>query len=349
MAVAATGLLPAQALATPGSGAATSTTAAAGDTRTKAQAANDSARVRRISKYDPRALVRTSALAAWISEHGDTAIVRFLYAGGMVQAIEWAERSGQRNLDFAQRVMKTHLPEYSPNVHAAAKAAVNGDDAARERFARTGYAQAKDLDQKRHRDQVAKEEQIKEADRQFVRQWGLAAPGPQVRAAAEWALRPHAQDGDIVEFLRFDWISAAALDRDVYRTDSVTRDQQAHRQLADLVAAAHAAEAAEAAASEEMKEQAQQARKQAWGAAAETARRTETGWLAEAERSAAQARHWQEVAAHAATALNSPTWQALAAPARANQRDWADEQGWSDEQRRYWTAQVVDAEAGQNR
>lgn len=351
VAVLGAGVLPGAAFGTPadaGPGAAAARFWAEEFGRSAAQVANDSARVRRDSRYDPRSAVRTSALAAWISEHGDTAIVQYL-SSGKAAAIERAKVGGQRNLDFARRVMQTHLPEYSPNVHAAAKTAVNGGDVEREHFARTGYAAAKELDQRRHRDQVAKDEQMTAADREFVRQRALSDPGAQVRAAAEWALRTGSTDADIVEFLRFDWISAAALDRDTYRVTGAERDAQTHRQLAELVTAARAAEAAEAAASEEMREQAKAVTKRAWGAAAEAAKRTEAAWLAEAERSAEQARHWQNIAAHAAAQLESPTWKSLASPARANQRGWTDDQSWAGEQSRYWAGQAAEATAKQNR
>ncbi|RSM41381.1 hypothetical protein DMB66_56095, partial [Actinoplanes sp. ATCC 53533] len=118
-------LAPLAAFAAPAAATATSSAAA------------DLVFVRWLSIKDPRQTVRSAAWTAIISSAQDRAIAQFL-TGGYQSAKMRATTTQARNLDFAKRVQATSVPEVSPEVHEAARFAVDGTDTDRTHFARTG-------------------------------------------------------------------------------------------------------------------------------------------------------------------------------------------------------------------
>ncbi|MGO1052771.1 hypothetical protein [Crossiella sp. CA198] len=316
--------------------------------RTPQRVAADRNAVQRFARGDARTAVRVAAWAAWISDDGDAAIVEFLYLGGLDWAIERAGQDGQRHLDFINRALETYPAAHFPELHAAAKSALDNNSAAeRAWFVRTGFAEARARDQ-RAREQQGPPDRITAADRDFVRLLAQRDPGPQVRAAAAYAVREGSTDADLTEFLGYDWAAAAALDQATHRGTVNDRDAAWRRTLNQLLLEAQAAEQAELGLSGALLEQAKAATRRAWRSTGEHANTAGSNWLTEHQRAADQARNWQAVAAHAAGLLNRPSWAALGDQAERNHAAWLAEQGWAEEQARFWRATADEAKAKEN-
>lgn len=310
-------------------------------------AASDRAFVRWLAGKDPRSTVRVAAWSALISSTPDEAVAEFL-ASGFDYAKQRAAQARARNLDFAKRVLATHTAEYSPEVHAAAKRAVNGTDADRERFARTGYAAAKERDRLAREAAGEQARAIVQADRDFVAALRDNDPGPQVRASAAWALRPGATDGDLVEFFAYGWASGASLDLEMFRTRAADNDAAWRVTISRLVVEAQAAEQAALEASGEAAEQARQAAARAWQAAGDGTGPARTAWTDAQSTADAQAANWRAVV-EAANVATGPNWAAIAGPAAATEGEWAAEREFAAEQARFWTALREQARAGEER
>ncbi|GGM57701.1 hypothetical protein GCM10012275_31140 [Longimycelium tulufanense] len=182
-------------------------------------------------------------MRALISPNGEAALVRFLNTE-FPYAKKLAEQQKARNADFARRVSETHTAEFAPEVHAAAQRAVNGTDADRERFARTGYAEAKERDRWAREASGEQTRALTEDDRNYVRKLAEHAPGVQVRAAATWAVRPAAVENDLVEFFAYDWASAARLDLEGHRMRMADNEVGWRATVERLIGEAKAAEKA---------------------------------------------------------------------------------------------------------
>lgn len=297
--------------------------------------------------YDPRATVRAAATTAYIDDAQDDAIARFL-ATDYAFAVELARESDATNLDFVRRVLETYLPEFAPEVHAAAQRVVNGSPSEREAFVRVGYAAAQDRDRLAREKSGEAKRAIIEADRAFVRNVGQTDPGEQVRAAASFALRPGAGDGGLVEFFAYGWAGGGRLDLDVHRARAADNDITWRMTATRLAKEALAAEKAASEASEEAAEHLRAQAAQAWRAAAEQTGPARSAWAEAAELSARQAENWRAVAA-AAQAATGPNWQAIGGPAVGNEQQWSAEHDWAGERAQYWRDLLAEAQAGETR
>ncbi|SHF44513.1 hypothetical protein [Streptoalloteichus hindustanus] len=300
-----------------------------------------------VALRDPRSVVRAAAQHALATSDGDAGLLAFLETD-YPAAKRYAEERKAMNADFARRVLETHTAEFSPEVHAAARRAVNGTDADREWFARTGFAEAKERDRRARESSGEQARALVEADRNYVRTLATHDPGTQVRAAAAYAVRPAATDNDIVEFFAHDWASAAKLDLESYRLRLLDNEVAWRAAVNRLVADAQAAEKAAAEAAEEAKEQARAAAARAWRAAAERTAAPRSAWAEAQEVSARQAANWRQVAA-AAQAATGPNWAAVANFSTSTEAQWKSEQEVVAEQARFWNALLQQALAGEQR
>ncbi len=311
-------------------------------TQAMTQAEADRVFVGWLARSDPRANVRSSAWAALISSNGDAAIAQFLESG-LPYAIGRAERSKQRNINFIERVLAAHLPTNSPYVHGAARYALDGSDADRAAFVQSGYAAAKARDREM-REQAAKHAAaLVQADRDFVAQVRDNDPGAQVRAAAAYATRPAATDGDLVEFFAFDWASAAAADLVAYRTRCANDNAVWRATIHRLVSEATAAEKAARETGEEAK---RQEAALAWRTVGQTAGPAQVAWAGAEQVALTQAQVWQNVA-QAAGSASASHWDPIAGAAPVTAEQWADEQKNAAEQAAYWTGQYQRALAAE--
>ncbi|WP_344413093.1 hypothetical protein [Amycolatopsis minnesotensis] len=296
---------------------------------------------------DGRGFVRAAALNALASEPQEAGISRF-FATEYDFAVRYSAERSALNADFARRVLDTHTARFSPEVHAAAQRAVTGSDADRDQFARTGYAAARERDQHNREADGKQAAAIVEADRQFVRGLGQTDPGPQVRAAAAWALRPGAGDSDLVEFFSCGWASAARLDLETHRTAAADREVAWRVVARRLVTEAQDAEKAALEASQEAAAQLRAAAARAWREVGDKTAAPRSAWADAGEIALKQAENWRAVAA-AAQAATGPNWQAIAGPATTSQDQWQVEQQTAREQAAYWTALLQQAESGEQR
>ncbi|GAA3924632.1 hypothetical protein [Actinoplanes auranticolor] len=303
--------------------------------------------VRYLAGSDSRSTVKAAAWKALTSSSVDAAIARFIVSD-FPFAKKRAADAKVRNADFARRVLATHTAEFAPEVHAAARYALDHTDADRDYFARTGYAAAKE------RDRVAREatgEQaaaLAQTDRDFVALLRDHDPGEQVRAAATFALRPAATDADLVEFFAHDWVGAAALDLEAFRLGCVDADMLWRATSAGLVTRARAAEQAARDAAGEAATQLRDAAARAWREAGAQTGPARVAWAQAQLVAEEQAANWQQVAqvAGAATGLN---WHAIAGTAGATADSWAAERQNAAEQAAYWQALYAEALAGERR
>ncbi len=300
------------------------------------QAAADRAFVRWLARSDPRANLRAAAWSVLLADDVDAAVAKFL-ASGYEFSKKRAAQSKARNADFARRVLATHTVTYSPWVHAAAQHALDGGDVELDKFVRSGYAQAKEKDRLNRQADGEHAAAIVQADRDFVAQLRDNDPGPQVRAAAAFALRTGSTDADVVEFFAFDWSNAATLDTQTYRTRCADDDTLWRAAIRRLLADALAAEKAAREAGTEAAAQARAAAARAWAHVGEQTTPARSAW-ADAEAIAArQAQTWHDVAL-AAAATSNPNWQVIAGTAQTTQEQWAAERANAAEQAAYWTS-----------
>jgi hypothetical protein len=311
------------------------------------QRSADWSRTRAVASYDPRSSVRAAAWGALVSTDVDAAVARFIDSG-YAYAKTRAALNDARNTDFAQRVLATHTAEFAPEVHAAAQYALSKGAAEREAFARTGYEAAKARDRAAREATGAQAAELQQFDRDFVVLVRDNDPGEQVRAAAAYALRPAATDGDLVEFFAYEWSNAAGLDLAAFRIRTSDEDMRWRADVGRLVTAAQEAEAAALAAAGEAAEQSRGAAARAWADVA-----TQTGtprvlWADAQQVAEAQAANWQRVVAAAggATGLN---WEAIVGSAGSTAESWAAERDQVAEQAAYWSGLFSDALAGELR
>ncbi|MEU3770777.1 hypothetical protein AB0E55_37430 [Amycolatopsis keratiniphila] len=302
--------------------------------------------VRRIAGRDPRAAVRADAWVAWAADD-DWTIEEFL-ENGLPAAERRAAETNSVNSDFCRRILSTYTAEFAPEVHAAAQRALLGSDTDRAAFVAEGFAAAEARDRRVREDDGAQERAIVEEDRRYIRELGAADPGPHVRAAAAWALRPGSTDADLVEFFAYGWATAARLDLEAHRLRDA--EQEARRQVAirRLITGAREAEQAALEAADEIAEQARMTAANAWRKAAGQAAPAKTGWTDAEKLARAQAANWRAVAEAAANATG-PNWKAIAVTAGDTATEWSAEQDWADGQTRFWADLLQQALDGETR
>ncbi|MGK5679320.1 hypothetical protein [Actinoplanes sp. URMC 104] len=303
--------------------------------------------VRWLSTDDPRQVVRVAARLALTSSAQERAVAQFL-TSGYDSAVARAAATRARNLDFAQRVLAATVQRVSPEVYAAALHAVNGTDADRASFVRTGYAGAKERDRAARAADGAQARALLQADRDFVTALRDTDPGEQVRAAAAWATRPGATDDDIVDFFAYGWIDGASLDLEVHRMRLADNEVRWRRTVSRLLTEAQAAELAANGTAGEAAEQARAAAARAWQAVGEQTSPGRTAWAGAEAVAREQAENWRLVAA-AAAAAESPNWTPVVAPAEGNSQAWAAQATAATEQARFWQALLQQARDGELR
>ncbi|SHH05428.1 hypothetical protein SAMN05444320_1202 [Streptoalloteichus hindustanus] len=303
--------------------------------------------VRQVALYHSEALVRVAAWQALRSDEGEPALRRFV-ASGFREARERAQQNAARNRDFAQRVANTYSPQFSPRVHAAAQQALKGTDADRERFARTGFAEAKALDDAAREADEQHRQVIAQAERDFVRLLAQSDPGEQVRLAAQHAIRPGATDADVRAFYATGWMAAAAVDVEIFRLRSQDAGVRFLAVIPGLVADAQEAEREALAAGDAAAEQARAVAARAWATSREKAEAARKAWEDEQRLCAEQARYWQTVIDRANTEAG-PVWSAIASGAKKNRDNWTGENTFAGDQSRQWADVWGQSQAGYDR
>ncbi|WP_235783515.1 hypothetical protein [Amycolatopsis orientalis] len=247
-----------------------------------------------------------------------------------------------------QRVLATYTAAYSPRVHAAAKQASQGSDADRDRFVRTGFAEAKALDTAAREADEQHRQVIAQAEREYVRLLAESDPGEQVRLAALHALRPGSTDTDIREFYATGWMAAAALDVEIFRLRTQDAGIRYHAVIPRLVADAEAAEMEARNAGEAAAEQARMVAARAWATTREKAEEARQAWEAERQLCLEQARYWQTVKDRAA-AETDPVWAAIASGAEKQRGGWTTETAFAGDEATRWQGAREQAQQGYDR
>jgi hypothetical protein len=303
--------------------------------------------VRQNAVYHPEALVRVAAWQALRSEDGEPALRAFVLTG-FAEARQRAGQDNARNRDFAQRIANTYSAQFSPRVNAAALRALRGTDADREHFARTGFAEAKALDEAARETDEQHRQEILEADREFVRLLAGADPGEQVRLAAQHALRAGGADADLRAFFASEWMAAAAVDLELARLRTQEAGVRFYALLPQLIADAEEAEREALAAGEAAAEQARAVAARAWATTQEKAEAARRAWEAEALACAEQARYWRTVVERAA-ANSDPVWTAIATAANKNGGSWQTEGAFAGDEVAHWSDVEQRARDGRDR
>ncbi len=309
------------------------------------QAAADKAFVRFIALRHPQSTVKAAAWLALMSSTPDAAVAQFLNKGYDSARARAAARA-QQNLDYAKRILATHTVAYAPEVNAAAKRAVNGSDADRERFARTGYAEAAARDRQVREADGAQAAALVQADRDFVAVLRDTDPGAQVRVGAAYALRAGASDADLVEFFAFGWTSSARLDLELHQAAIADSDVRWRAAINRLVIDARAAEKAAREASGEAAVAARASAAVAWRKVGDGSTPAKSAWSRAEEVALAQAVSWQAIALAAAGA-ESVNWESIAASSVTTEAAWNAERETAAEQARYWNALLGQARAAE--
>jgi hypothetical protein len=309
------------------------------------RAAADRAFVRFIAARHPQSTVRAAAWLALTSSTPDAAVAQFLGSGYEAARARAAARNAQ-NLDFAKRILATHTAAYAPEVNAAAKRAVNGSNADRERFARTGYAEAAERDRQARESAGKHATALVQADREYVAVLRDSDPGAQVRAGAGWALRTAATDADLVEFFAYGWASAARLDLEMHQSSIADSDVRWRKAVNRLVGEAQAAEQAAREAQGEAAVAARAAAASAWRAVGTEATPARSAWSHAEQVASTQAAAWQAIALAAAGA-ESVNWEPIASSSVTTEAAWNTERETAAEQGRYWTALLAEARAAE--
>ncbi|WP_414941242.1 hypothetical protein [Amycolatopsis sp. cmx-11-51] len=292
--------------------------------------------VRQNALYHSEDLVRVAAWQVLRSGEGEPALREFVRTG-FFEARKRAETYNARNKEFARRVMNNYSAQFSPNVHAEAKAAYNGNSAQQEQFFRTGFAAAKALDDAAREADEQHKQEILEADRAFVRLLAEADPGEQVRLAAQHALRAGGTDSHLRAFFASEWMAASATDIEIFRIRTQEAGVRFYALIPRLIADAEEAEREALAAEGAAAEQARAVAARAWATTREKADEARAVWESEAAACAEQARYWRTVIERA-NASADPVWAMIAAKADKNRGNWATDGTFADDQTRYWSA-----------
>ncbi|WP_229794424.1 hypothetical protein [Actinoplanes campanulatus] len=287
-----------------------------------------------LADYDERAIVRSTAWTALLEEDVAAGILRF-FQSEWEYAESLAADGQERNSDFVKYIVDTCVPEYSPEVCAAAQHAWTGTPADQETFAGTGYAAAKERDRRVREQDGEQAAALVATDRAYVALLRDNDPGAQVRLAAAWALRDGATDGDLVEFFSHGWAYSAGLDVRAHRSEVAVREATWRREVARLTIEARNAEEKARTAAGEALVQARAAAARAWGGIAQNAGPARVVWQ-DAERIAlGQAEAWRQVAA-AAAAADSANWKPILDASGDIGGQWSAERTTARDQATYW-------------
>ncbi|MGW8329874.1 ALF repeat-containing protein [Streptomyces sp. NPDC055897] len=312
-------------------------------------AAAESARnyVHSIATSKLPAELRVSAWNALRNSRGDEAIAEWMApGGGYAYTKQRLKDSRVQNRSFCERVVATHTAEFSPAVRAAAQKALKGTDADRAAFVKTGYAEAQKRDRATREADAQHKLEVADGDREFVRALAGQALGEQVRAAAQWALRPGATDADIAEFYSYGWATGGALDLEAYRLHVSDTETARRAGLSQLIAMAAAAEESIKGAADAARARAEA--EAAWKAVSEHADAAQKAWLAEQAATAAQAENWRNIAKTAKESVNG-LWKGITDSAEANQTSWTEEQAAAAESASFWKDMFQQARTAENR
>ncbi|MGZ9929520.1 hypothetical protein ACXNSR_06450 [Streptomyces sp. NC-S4] len=291
--------------------------------------------------------LRSSAWNALRSTRGDAAIADWLAPGGGYDLAKQRLKDARtRNRMFCERVLRTHPADLAPQTRGAVERALKGSDADRAAFVKTGYAQAQQIDRMAREAAAGEQRAVLDRDREFVRSLAEHDPGEQVRAAAQWALRPGATDEDVREFYGFGWVNGGALDLEGHRMRTTDSEALRHRELTLLLKAAAEAEEALRGASDTAVARAGAER--AWQAVAVHARGAHTAWVAERERAGQQADSWKNIQALAKGAAEE-LWQRIADPAGENHGSWTREAQEATGSAAFWQDILQRARDGESR
>jgi hypothetical protein len=332
--------IPALALTLSSSTAAVAAPASTGVTFVAAATASDPVQdryrtlVRRLADKDPRWEVRTAAWNALISDVPEAVTLFLSTGGGYESARARASTNESRNNLIISRAIATSTPATSPYVNLTAKRAQYGTLDEKDRYVRTGLAEAQALDAK-HSPVAHAAEQAK-LDRLYVADLAENASGAWVKGAAVRAIQ-RGTDDDIAEFFKYSWSSAAQCDIQAFRMNLTEQEATYRHRLDQLVVSAQAAQQAYEQASEAAKEKAAEEAKLAWNTAADVARSTQDTWLANQNLAASQAQVWAAVHAFALDATTNQDWPTIAEQAAGTSTSWTDEVAWAQEQARVWT------------
>ncbi|MFB7041623.1 MULTISPECIES: hypothetical protein [unclassified Streptomyces] len=314
---------------------------------TTAAAARAREEVRRIALSSLPAELRTSAWHALRQTGGDEVITTWMSPGGGYEAAKQRLRDTRtRNRLFCERVVRTHPASFAPATRAAAERALKGSDADRAAFAKTGYAQARLADRTAREEAATEQQALLERDREFVRTVAERDPGEQVRASAQWALRPAATDADVREFYGFGWVTGAAVDLEGHRMRTADSEVLRHRSLTLLLEAAVEAEEELRAASDPTAARAEARR--AWQAVAGQARTADAAWQAERDHAVRQADTWKGVRT-LASGSTEEMWKRIAAPAGDNEQSWTREGQEAADATAFWQEILRQALRGEAR
>ncbi|GAA0550779.1 hypothetical protein GCM10010172_36190 [Paractinoplanes ferrugineus] len=290
--------------------------------------------VRRLADKDPRWEVRTAAWNALTSDVPNAVTLFLSTGGGYELARARASTNASRNDLIISRAILTSTPATSPYVNMTAKRAQYGTLDEKDRYVRTGLAEAQALDAKHS--PVAHAAEQDALDRQYVTDLSEHASGAWVKAAAVRALQRGTND-DIAEFFKYSWSSAAACDVQAFRINLTEQEATYRHRLDQLVVSAQAAQQAYEQASEAAKAKAAEEAKLAWNTAAGVAAATQETWTANQNLAASQAQAWAAVHDFAVGATTRQDWPTIAGQAAGTQTSWNDELAWAQEQARVWT------------
>lgn len=298
--------------------------------------------VRRLKDKDPRWEVRSAARNAYLMDTDEAATAFFSAGGGYDEARKRASSNAARNDLIISRAIATSHPSFSPFVHMTATRAQYGTLDEKDRYVRTGLAEAKALDAKHSPVEQAKQQTA--MDREYVADLATNASGAWVKEAALRAVRL-GTDADIAEFFKYSWASAADCDLQAFRL-RVDEQEATYRQLlGQAVLLAEQAQAAYEGAAEAAKVKAAEEARSAWHTAADVAASTQATWSANQDLNASQARAWQAVHDFAVQATTDQNWAGIADRATSTSTSWAEEVAWSQEQARRWTELEVSIRA----
>ncbi|BEL11694.1 hypothetical protein Q0Z83_098850 [Actinoplanes sichuanensis] len=288
-----------------------------------------------LANYDERAMVRSTAWTALLDEDVAAGILRF-FQSEWEYAESLAADVSARNTDFVKYIVDTCVPEYSPEVCAAAREAWIASPVEQEEFVRSGYGAAKDRDRRVRKEDGEQAAALVATDRAYVANLRDHDPGAQVKLAAAWALRAGADDGDLVEFFNHGWAYSAGLDVRAHRSEIAVREATWRREVARLTIEAQNAEEKARTAAGEALAQARATAARAWGGIAQNAGPAKVAWQ-DAERVAlGQAEVWRQVAA-AAAAAKTANWKPILDASGGISGQWAIDSRTAGEQATYWT------------
>lgn len=303
--------------------------------------------LRKMARTDPRLYVRFAANDTLRAVPFQPAYREFLN-GGLQRAIELSKAEESKNTDFIDRVIRTYRVEESPRVHAAATAARSRGAQAQAEFVRSGFDKA--LQEDRHQREVKgdHERAIVEADRTFVRDLKVSAPGAHVRFEAGRATLPEAGDKGLVEFLTVTWAVAAVADWEAYSVAATSADTEWRRQVENFLDTARAAEAAVAESPAHELEAKKATAIRAWRVVGELALEPEEYLRTVSETVGNQIANWR-MASKFSEGRDGPNWKASRVTVSRLQQSWFEEKNVVNEQRKYWRGIKDQAVAAENR